>query len=335
MKKVTFAALAVICFLTLFSACGTSNEQTSESYALDTVCTQSVYGSRAADAVDAVNAMLWDVTNTMSIYEGSYIYEINAAAPDPVEVTGEVAALLQAALEIARETDGAFDPAIGAISTLWDISGTPRVPDAAEITEALALVDYTGVTVDGTSVSLQKSGMMIDLGGIAKGYAADLAAEIYEEYGVTSALLNLGGNIYVYGTKTDGGDYRIGLRDPFGGAGEYAAVVSVSDTSVVTSGVYERYFESGGETYHHIFDPETGYPADNGLVAVTVICASSTRADALSTAFFVMGLDKGLALANTMDDVEAVFFTSGRDIYVTGGLNESIEITNEAYTLQS
>ena len=207
------------------------------------------------------------------------------------------------------------------------------MPSDDEIEAALALVGYQGVTVSGSDIKLAQSGMMLDLGGIAKGYAADEAVKIYEEYGVQSALLNLGGNIYAYGTKPDGSAYRIGLRDPDGDAGTYAAVVSVSDTSVVTSGVYERYFEQDGQVYHHIFDPDTGYPADNGLLAVTVVCQSSTLADALSTALFVMGPDDGLATAESMDGVEAVFFTDDMCIFATSGLIDRIEITNETYTL--
>jgi thiamine biosynthesis lipoprotein len=320
----------------MLPACAFSAQaHTSESFALDTVCTQQVYGSGADHAIAEVAHMLQDVTNTMSMKKGSYIYEINMAAPDAVRVTKEIAELIQTAADIAAETGGAFDPTIGTITRLWDISGNPRVPFEDEINKAIALVDYSGITVDGTKVSLAHSGMMIDLGAIGKGYAADSAVEIYEKYGIKSALLNLGGNIYAYGKKPDGSDYRIGLRDPFGTEGEYAAVVSVSDTSVVTSGVYERYFESGGKMYHHIFDPNTGYPADNSLACVSVVCKNSTRADALSTALFVMGLDTGLAYAQTVPDTQAVFITKTREVYVTDGFKDSIEITNETYTLKS
>ena len=333
MKKVIFAITVAVCLL--LTACGGVQPETSESFALDTICSQSVYGENADLAIGAVNDMLMHITNTMSMNEGSYIYEINTAAPNDVRVPEEVAALLETSLDIARETDGAFDPTIGVISALWDISGDPRVPSAQEIDSALPLVDYTGVAIDGTFVSLKQSGMKADLSGIAKGYAADLAAGIYEEHGVSSALIYLGGNIYAYGTKPDGSDYRIGLRNPFGSAGEYAAVVGVSNMSVVTSGVYERKFESGGKTYHHLFDPDTGYPLDNGLAAVTVICKSSTYADALSTALFVLGLDEGLKTAESMNGIEAVFFTDDYGIYVTSGLKESIEISNEAFTLKN
>ena len=316
----------------ILAGCGASSK-TVESYALDTVCTQTVYGATADDAISAVNTMLLQVTQTMSMNEGSEIYIVSDAAPQPVAVSEETAALVQTALSIAAQTNGAFDPTIGVVSALWDITGTPRVPTDDEIDEALALVSYQDVSVGGTDVSLASSGMMLDLGGIAKGYAADTAIAIYQEYGIESALLNLGGNIYVLGQKPDGTDYRIGLRDPQGSEGTYAAVISVHDTSVVTSGVYERFFEQDGQTYHHIIDPATGYPVDNGLEAVTVVCESSTLADALSTALFVMGPQDGLAAAEAMDGVEAIFFTEDDQIIATDGIKDRIEITNEAYTL--
>lgn len=324
----------MIFFIILFSACA-QRPTTSESYALNTICSQTVYGADGQKAADEVSAMLADITNRMSMNEGSEVYAVNEAAPASAQVSQDTADVISEAARIAGETDGAFDPAIGPITTLWDITGNPRVPGAEEITKALTLTDYKGITIDGTNISLAKSGMKIDLGGIAKGYAADRAVEIYKAHGVTSALLDFGGNIYAFGKRPDGQDYRIGVRDPLGQKGETAAVLTVSDTSVVTSGVYERFFVSNGVTYHHIFDPKTGYPTENGLVSVTIICKSSMRADGFSTALFVMGLDKGLKFASEQPDIEAVFITGDREIYVTDGLKGNIEISNEAYTLKS
>jgi len=321
--------------LLLAGGCTSTAEASGEYYALDTICTQQVIGGDAKAAANEVSAMLTRITNEMSMNAGSDLFAVNAAAPEGVQVSAETADVLQQALTYAALTSGAFDPTIGPVSALWDISGDPRVPSAEELSEAVQLVDYTGVTLSGTTVTLAQAGMMLDLGGIGKGYAADLAAQIYEKYGVQSALLNLGGNIFVYGAKEDGSDYRIGLRDPYGDENDYFAVLPVSNTSVVTSGIYERYFESDGVTYHHLFDPQTGYPANNGLAAVTVVCARSAEADALSTALFVMGLEDGLAFAQGLDGVEAVFVTTDKMVYVTDGVKEIIEIANESYTLQS
>jgi len=324
----------VLASLLLLGACAPV-EKTSESFALDTICTQKVKGIKADEAISAVNQMLMRITRELSVNEGSYYYDINAGAPQPIEVSSEAAQLVSDALRMADETHGAFDPTIGPVSVLWNISESPRLPSADEIADALPLVNYQNVWVQGNTVSLAKSGMMLDLGGIAKGYAADLAVDIYRQYGIDTAVLNLGGNVYVYGEKEDGSAYRIGLRNPLGAENEYAAVISVKNTSVVTSGVYERFFESGGKTYHHLFDPNTGYPADNGLLSVTVVCESRTVADAMSTALFVMGLKDGLAFAQQADDIEAVFMTDSQEIYATSGLEEQIEITNEAFTFKS
>ncbi len=333
-KRIVIGFAFALAIAVLLGACAPA-EKTSESYALDTICSQQVRGSQADTAISAVNSMLLRITQELSTNEGSYYYEINAGAPQPVEVSKEAAQLVSEALRIAAETGGAFDPTIGPVSTLWNISENPRVPSAHEIDDALPLVNYKNVTVEGNTVALAKSGMMLDLGGIAKGLAADLAVKLYKQYGIDSAILNLGGNVYVYGVREGGGAFRIGLRDPLGAANDYAAVISVQNTSVVTSGVYERNFESEGSTYHHLFDPKTGYPADNSLLAVTVVCESSTEADALSTALFVMGLEDGLSFAEQTQGIEAVFFTDNGEIYVTSGLGANIEITNEAYTLKS
>ncbi len=332
--------LIVITALMALSVCGCrsavkAQQASGEYFALDTICTQQVTGGEAQTAADEVSAMLVRITNEMSMNKGSDLFEVNTAAPQDARVSCETADVLQTALSLAALTNGAFDPTIGPVSSLWDISGNPRVPSKEELDKAVKLVDYAGIALDSTTVTLARKGMMLDLGGIGKGYAADLAVRIYKKYGVQSALLNLGGNIYAYGSKTDGSDYRIGLRNPSGSENDYYAVIPASDTSIVTSGTYERFFESGGVTYHHLFDPQTGYPANNGLAAVTVVCESSTKADALSTALFVMGLDDGLKFAQALDDIEAVFVTQDNQVYVTDGLKESIEITNESFILQS
>ena len=334
MKRIWLpAAAAALLAAAVLGGC--TAQASGEYFALDTICTQQAEGGGAQAAADEVAAMLTRVSNEMSMNPGSDLYAVNAAAPQGAQVSEETADALREALSLAALTDGAFDPTIGAASSLWDISGDPRVPAAQELAAAVKLVGYTGVTMDGMTVTLAKAGMMLDFSGIGKGYAADLAIEIYEKYGVQRALLDLGGNIVVYGTKADGSDFRIGLRDPYGTVNDYFAVVSVRDASIVTSGVYERNFESGGVTYHHLLNPETGYPVENGLLAVTVVCQSSTKADALSTALFVTGLEDGLKLADMLDGVEAVFVTEDREVTVTDGLKEKFEIANESYTLQS
>lgn len=307
---------------------------TSEIFALDTVCTQQVYGSQSDSAIAEVNDMLNRISHEY-VVGGELISSINSAAPVQVKISDEAAKLVRVSLAMANMTEGAFDPTIGPVSALWDISGEPRVPSPQNVKEAAKLVDYKNISITGNNVALEKKGMGLDLGGIAKGFAADIAVQIYKKYGIKSALINLGGNIYALGNRADGQSWRIGIRDPNGKAGEYAAVVPVTNKSVVTSGSYERFFESEGKTYHHIFDPHTGYPAQTGVIAVTVISENSTMADALSTALFVMGIKDGIDLVERTDDVEAIFFTQANEVYVSKGLQNSIEITNETYTIKS
>lgn len=207
--------------------------------------------------------------------------------------------LLKEALSIADRTEGAFDPAIGALTSLWGIgTENARVPEDQEI--AAADTDWRHIAMDDATrkVSLPKN-MEIDLGGIGKGYAADRMTAYLKENGVTHALINLGGNIYALGTKTKEVPWTIGLRDPDGETGSAFATLSVSDVSIVTSGPYERFFEKDGVRYHHILDRATGYPAESGLSSVTVIGKESTLCDALSTAVFVLGKEKGLALVTS------------------------------------
>lgn len=325
-KRIFIAACALI----FLAGCG-SPEVSSESYAMDTLCSQEVTGQNAKAAADEVNRMLQDITNTMSMNKGSEVYAVNMAAPQAATVSEPTGYVIAAAKDMAQKTGGTFDPTMGVLTTLWDITGNPRVPSQEEIDEALALVNYNDISAQGTSVALAQSGMRIDLGAIAKGYAADEAVRTYEKYGIDHALLSLGGNIYAYGDR----EYRIGIRDPLGSAGDVAAVVTVNGTSVVTSGGYERYFESGGKIYHHILDPKTGYPAENGLASVTIVCESSMKADALSTALFVMGLEDGMGYARAEDDIEAIFITQDKKIYITDGLKGNIEVADKTYTIES
>ena len=170
----------------------------------------------------------------------------------------------------------------------------------------------------------------MDLGGIAKGYAGDEAIKIYKKYGIKSAYINLGGNVVVLGTKPDGKPWRIGVQNPRAENGFYIGIVEVADKAVVTSGDYERFFEENGKRYHHILDPKTGRPADSGLISSTIVTDVSMDADALSTAAFVLGLEKGRALVESLEGVEAIFVTKDKEVYVTDGLRNSFTFSDES-----
>ncbi|MFO8042497.1 MAG: FAD:protein FMN transferase, partial [Alkalispirochaeta sp.] len=219
---------------------------------------------------------------------------------------------------------------------LWAIgSGGTSVPPEDEIEAARDAVNYQllELDADNQSVYLPESGMGVDVGAIAKGYAADEAARILRDAGVEHALLDFGGNILVIGDKPDGTPWRIGVQRPDAERTRYLGIVTATDRTVVTSGPYERFFVEEGTRYHHILNAETGFPARNGIEQVTIIAERSIDADALSTATYVLGVEEGLALAESLDDVEAVFITEDRLVHMTSGAGEYFELSDEEFSL--
>lgn len=263
-------------------------------FAMDTFVMLTAYGEAADDALTACASELQRLEGLFSAtQETSDIARLNASDGTAVAVDDDTAALLQQAIALSAQTGGAFDPTVYPLMHLWGFGEDPSVPDAHEIESMLTLVGAGRITLADGCASLP-TGMGVDLGGIAKGYAADKLSHLLADAGVESALLSLGGNVSAVGCKPDGSSWRIAVRDP---ADETAivGVVEASDLAVVTSGGYQRYFEQDGVRYHHILDPDTGYPADSGLASSTVIASSGTKADALSTALFVMGPEDAIA----------------------------------------
>ncbi len=254
--------------------------------------------------------------------EGSDIQKINSANGAPVTVSTETISLLQTALHYCALSNGAADPAIGAVTSLWDFSQTEtessHLPEEASITTALSHVDPADITIDGNTVTLNDPSLQLDPGFIAKGYIADRLKENLIAQGITSGIINLGGNIAVLGSKPDGSSYTVGIEKPFS-QGTPLYTITASDTSVVTSGVYQRCFTCGGKLYHHILDPQTGYPVENNLYSVTIVCTDSVTADALSTACFVLGLEKGMELIESIDGVEGMFLDTDMQPHTSSG----------------
>ena len=279
-------------------------------FAMDTFMTVEAYGTRAQAALSACEEETRRIETLLSVTsESGDIYRVNCAEGRQAQIGAETAAILNAALACSRETDGAFDPTVYPIVRCWGFyDAEKRVPDEREIASLLPLVGWENVEMQGDIVTLPAGGG-IDLGGVAKGYAADRLASVLTENGVKSALLSLGGNVYALGRKPDGRPWRVGVQDPFD-AGAVIGAVEVADLAVVTSGSYQRYFTQDGTLYHHILDPATGYPADSGLASVTVVCENAARADALSTALFVMGLERASAYWRASGDSFAAIFVS-------------------------
>ena len=248
--------------------------------------------------------------------EQSEIYKINHADGEFVEVSPETLELVEQGLYYSDLSKGAFDITIGAVSSLWDFKSEEHIlPSSEDIDAAVRHISYECVEIEDSKIRLTDSDAMLDLGAIAKGYIADKLKEYLVENGVEHALINLGGNILIIGDKPDGSKYNIGIQKPFDQTGQPITSVKVSDTSLVTTGIYERCFEKDDTLYHHILDPATGYPCQNNLYSVTIITNSSVMADALSTTCFLLGLKDGMNLINSLDGVEALFITNDYELH--------------------
>lgn len=313
------------------SSSSAGQEATQEFYAMDTYMSIQAYGGDAQEAVNEcvqyINHLEQEISRTN---KKSEIYTLNQEGS--AAVSDETADILNAALELAKQADGYFDPTVAPLSDLWQI-GTEdaHVPKKSQIEKARKLVDYTKVEIDGDTVTMPK-GMKIDLGGIGKGYAADHVVQLLCDKGVTSGIIALGGNIYVIGQKDGGKDWNVAIADPDSND-TYLGKLSVSDTSVVTSGDYERYFEQDGVRYCHIFDTATGSPAQSDLRSVTIVSDDSTKADAFTTALFVMGYDKAQTFCEE-NDIEAVFVCCDKTVHVTDGLKDCFTLINSEYTYE-
>jgi thiamine biosynthesis lipoprotein len=238
-------------------------------------------------------------------------------------------------MDVYESTDGLFDITIYPVMKLWGFTdGQYQVPEADVLAETLSLVDASKIQIEGDEVTLAE-GQQIDLGGIAKGYTSAVVMDVFREYGITSGIVSLGGNVEVLNCKTDGTAWRIGIRDPKGESGDVLATLEAENCAVITSGGYERYFEQDGNTYIHIIDPRTGYPADGDLASVTIISEDGMLADALSTSLFIMGYDGAVTYWKSHGDAfEMVLVTDRGEITVTEGISNRFS-TEEEVTVVS
>mgnify|MGYP004601463111 FL=1 len=327
MKKYFISAmLSALLFLTGCSAESSPEPVQGTFFAMDTMMDFTIYGE--SGLIDQSESLIASLESLVSVTdEHSDIYAIDHTGSG--SLSGNAAELMEQALELCRRTGGALDISVYPIVRAWGFTtGSYQVPDEETIQSLLPLVDYTQIQYDAaTGVVTLPEGMEIDLGSVAKGYAGQLAAQMLREHGVQSALLNLGGNVQTVGAKPDGSPWQIGIKDPQGE--DAMMVLSVEDQAVVTSGGYERYFEQDGQTYWHIMDPSTGHPADSGLISVTIVGDEGVVCDGLSTALFVMGLEKAADLWAQSGDFEAVFVTTSGEVYITEGLRDRFALTEQ------
>lgn len=328
--------LAIIILLGIsMSACSNSENTLYENqdFAMGTVIVQRLYHENAEDISKRVIDRIRKIEDDMTINKtGGEINKLNSAAgADFVELNEDAIYILDKAKSYSKMSSGAFDVTVGPLVKEWGIfTQNPSIPSKEKIHSLLGLVDYGDITIDGSMAKLEKKSQVVDLGGIAKGFAGDEAMEVYREQKVESAFISLGGNVVALGGKPDGSPWKIGIRNPRGPEGSYIGIVSVKDKAVVSSGDYERYFEKDGVRYHHIIDPRTGYPAESGLIGTTIISDVSIDADVLSTATFVLGLEYGTKLIEELEGVEAVFVTSDKKVYITEGLRNIFEFEDES-----
>lgn len=326
MKKYIERAICLmlcVCILSGLTCCTTSyNEKTI--YALDTYITLKTDKKISGD----VDAFIARYENELSYTrEGSYIYNINHNISN--ECSEELAELIETAMEISRETDGAFDITCGALKELWRLdTDSPHIPTTTELFEALKNVGWKKISISDDRLVQKNDGLLLDLGGIAKGYIAQKTVQYLREDGIEEGIASFGGNIAIIGKKKNGAAWCVGLKDPTD-TSRIFATLEVYDGFISTSGEYERYSEIDGVKYHHIFDTKSGCPSESGLTSVSVVCSDGTLADALSTALFVMGIDKITELYNGKKyDFEAVCVSEDGKIYVSQGLRESFKAKN-------
>ena len=336
----------VIITALLLAACTPALHGPQSQIALGTICHINLYEKGTQANYDRVFARITELESILSAnLENSDLDRVNQnAGIEPVKVKPELIFVLEKALEYAEKSGGLFDPSIGPLIKLWGINtDNVRVPDEDEIYQTLELIDYHHIEINSEegTVFLKHPGMSLDLGAIAKGYIADEVVILLGSMGIERGIIDLGGDIFAMGERAAGNrsapdsesNWRIGIQDPRSSQGEYLGVLGVANSSVVSSGVYERFFVAEGTHYHHIFSTETGLPADNGLLSVTVISERAIDADALSTAAFVMGWERGSELITSIPGAGGIFVFEDHSIRITPEIERIFSLTNNRYRL--
>ncbi|GGF99143.1 FAD:protein FMN transferase [Paenibacillus aceti] len=353
MKKAAILLVTMSIVGSLLAGCGNSGNNASPSseseaqtldpmketfFIFDTVVNIKIYDKRATKKnFDELGDLLKQIDNKINrMNEHSEIYKVNAnAGIAPVQVSKDTFDLVAYAVEYAKRSEGLLDPTIGRLVSLWNIGHEgAHVPSPEDIAAMQKLCDYRKLELNEAKheLYLTEKGMEIDLGSYGKGYAADLVYDYLADQGFDSAIIDLGGNVYAMGQKPGGKDWNIGIQDPDQQRGKPIGTVPVNDKTVVTAGIYERYFIEDDKMYPHILNPKTGYPVDNNISSVTIITDSSTDADTMDTALVLMGVEKGLEFAESIPNTEVLFITKDKKLYASPGFKKLLKKTNDSYT---
>ncbi len=325
-NKKAFILFLISMFLTTCLSCTAPNQPlTYTGYYFDTIVNLTFYNNKDAKLAEECFDLCQSYENLLSrTVEGSDIWNINHSNGVAVTVSPETYALLEEALFYCELSRGKIDITVAPLMDLWNFTDATKEqtpPTQGEIDALLTHVDYRLIELENNTVTLKDPKAAIDLGFIAKGYIADRIKEYLISQGVESALINLGGNICAIGNKPDGTAYTIGIQEPFAPGGTTLDTIEITNTSIVTSGTYERYFTYNNTIYHHILDATTGYPSDSSLTSVTIICTSALQADALSTTCFVLGKDKALEYINSLDGAECILVDTQGNLYYSHNIN--------------
>jgi len=324
--------LAVIMLLNITSCSNEPVIVSDTTFALDTIIQIKIYykniRNQDDEIFDKTFDLIRDLEKTLSVHvEGSDMYNTKEnAGLKPVEVSPISYSIVKESLKYSALTEGLFDVTAGPLIDLWAIDPPyGHVPTDKELEAVLPLIDYKKIDLSETNqIYLEDEGMIINLGAIAKGAIADEVKSYLISQGVDSCFINLGGNVLLIGNKPDGSDFSIGIQNPFDTRGSYIMALAINDMAIVSSGDYERFFEENGVIYHHILNTNTGYPAETNIKQVSIIAPTSQMADALSTSVLLLGIEEGLKLISSFDDVEAIFITKDKQVYITEAILDSI-----------
>ncbi|WP_052676064.1 FAD:protein FMN transferase [Paenibacillus sp. IHBB 10380] len=338
--------LLLLAFVISLTGCGNSKQSSAKVepvsksfYVFETIVQVKVFdsGTTEQNFTD-----IKEILDTIEIQmnpsnDKSEISDVNRnAGIQPVKVSDETFKVVSKALDYTERSKGGFNLAIGSLVSLWNIGHEgAHVPTADQIADAMKVIDYKNVTLDADKkeIYLSEKGMSIDLGAIAKGYAADKIVEYLQDKGFKSAIVDLGGNVFAMGKKPGDQLWTIGIQDPNESRGNPIGNIHVNNQTIVTSGIYERFFVEDGKHYHHLLDSKTGFPIDNNLSSLTILTDKSIDADGLSTSVYALGIEEGLKFIENLEHTEALFITKDKKIYASSGFQELLEMTNDEYTL--
>lgn len=299
-----------------------------------------LYDSNNEEILDNVFNRISDIENLVSINkEGTEIDMLNKnSGLKPVKLSDDSYNIVKKGLEYSEIAQGGYDISVGSLVKLWSI-GLPeaKIPSQGEINETIKKVGYENIEIneENKEVFLREKGMILDLGSIAKGYVADEVVKILKNQGVKQAIIDIGGNIYALGKKDGETNWKVGIQDPNSERGNVVGSIEVSNKSVVTTGIYERFLEKDGTKYHHIINPKTGYPYETNIAGVSIVANKSIDADALSTLIFTKGVEEGIKFIDSLENIDAIFITKDNKIYLTNGLKNNFELINDKFNLES